>query len=289
MQNAPKVTVVIPSLDRSRSRYLEALMRDLEGQTLQDFEVRVVEGDRRQGRAINRGVCEARGDIIVILDDDTRLASDSVLERLVECLDHDPSIGMVGASTLVPDWANRLQKRAMRELPRRVFPLVSEVTQSDMVQHPCCALRREVFREAGGEREDIVRGLDPYLRQRIRDCGYRVVVAPNCGVYHLLPARFSDLMRMAFRNGAGSAFAQRTHPELVMETGDGFDESFSRRVPFRSRIVRYPFRILDALCHGRPILFCWLLAYALGHACGYLWLWRGMKERERVESPSGNQ
>lgn len=285
----PEVSIIVPSLDDSRKHHLDALLKDLEKQTFQAYHLHVIRGDRRQGRAINQGIREAQEDIVIILDDDTRLANDRVLENVLSCLLSDPGIGMAGASTLIPEWANGLQRRAMRELPRRTFPLVEVPTESDMVQHPCCAMRKSLFLEIGGEREDIVRGLDPDLRQRVRDRGYRVVIAPQCGVYHLLPSRFFGLMAMAFRNGKGSAFAQRTHPELIVETGDGFDEGFARRVPFGERILRYPARILQALIEGKPILFCWLLVYALGHAMGYVWLWRFMQEEVSCEDPARDQ
>ena len=277
----PMVSIIIPSLDDSRKAYLDALLKDLEQQTFQDYELHVIKGDRRQGRAINRGARRARGDVLLILDDDTRLADEDVVERVVRCAKEDPSVGMAGASTLIPDWASALQKKAMKNLPRRTFPLVDEVTDSDMAQHPCCAIRKDVFFEVGGEREDIVRGLDPDLRHRIRRAGYRVVIAPRCGIYHMLPDSFSGLMRMAFRNGVGSAYAQRKHPELIVETGDGSDETFRRRVPFQKRVLRYPGRALRALSAGNGLLFSWLVCYAAGHLCCTLWLWRRLEAQSQ--------
>ena len=273
----PMVSIIIPSLDDSREGTLNALLRDLEKQTFQDYELHVIRGDRRQGRAINRGARKARGEVLLILDDDTRMANEEVVERVVRCVRGDQTIGMAGASTLIPDWATPLQRKAMEALPRRTFPLVDQVTDSDMAQHPCCAIRKDVFHEVGGEREDIVRGLDPDLRHRIREAGYRVVIAPQCGIYHMLPDTFSGLMRMAFRNGMGSAYAQRIHPELIVETGDGMDETFRRKVPFLDRLLRYPLRGINAVFSRNGLLFSWLVCYAFGHVCCTLWLWRRLE------------
>jgi len=284
----PLVSIIIPSLNESRKRLLDSLLKDIETQTFQDFEILVIRGDARQGRAINRGARMAQGNILLIFDDDSRLADEYVVERVVRCVQEDASIGMAGASTLIPDWASPLQKRAMAMLPRRFFPLVDQTMDSDMAQHPCCAIRKDVFWEVGGEREDIIRGLDPDLRHRIRQAGYRVVIAPRCGIYHMLPDSYGGLMRMAFRNGMGSAFAQKKYPEWIVQTGDGVDEGFERWVPFRTRLARYPRRVAKTLLSGNLLLFSWLIMYAVGHACCSIWWWRRLETQSRWEVQAGN-
>ena len=164
----PKVSVIIPTLDAYRGGYFPKLLEQIKKQTFQNFEVIIVKGDPRQGRAINTGVSLARGDIIITLDDDTRLGNDRVFENLVKIMDEHPEIGMAGVSNLVPDDAPWLVRRVMKEVPRRSSEFVKEITESDMAEHPCCAIRKSVFMEVGGENELIPRGLDPYLRSEIR-------------------------------------------------------------------------------------------------------------------------
>ncbi len=181
------------------------LLESLDRQTFEDFDVHVVRGVAPQGAAINDGVRRSLGEIVVILDDDSRLTDETVLDRLVACLDADPSIGMAGASIVPAPEARAFQRWAARQFPRLNTPVVEEVTDSDLACHGCCAIPRRVFEEVGGEREDIIRGLDPDLRARLRDAGYRVVLAPNARIHHPLPKSLPALLRLFFRNGFGSA------------------------------------------------------------------------------------
>ena len=158
------VSVVIPSSDGSRGGNVPLLLGDLRAQTFRDMELIVVVGVSPQGKAINQGAARAKGRILVVLDDDSRLCSTDVIASLVRVLDEHPDVGMVGASIVQPPGINRLQRMAASEFPRFSMPVVSTITDSDMPCHGCCAFRKPVFDEVGGERETIVRGLDPDLR-----------------------------------------------------------------------------------------------------------------------------
>ncbi len=262
----PRVTVVIPSLDGERDGKLIALLRSLRLQTFKSFEVRIVLLDPRQGRAINSAVRAARGEIIVILDDDTQLGHPRVLGNLVKALDEDAAIGMAGASTIPPPDASWFQHAACRQIPRRYFPAVDRVVDSDMVQHPCMAIRKAVFEEVGGEDEDLVRGLDPLLRHRMRRAGYRVAIVPYTWVSHPLPESLWKIFRMYFRNGRGSAFAGRHFPDRIYELSDGAPgHEFPPKRPLLYRALRYPARMLRSIS-----TFRWIkLVSEIGYLCGY--------------------
>jgi GT2 family glycosyltransferase len=102
------------------------------------------------------------------VDDDSCLAEDSVLQRLVDVIEADPDVGMAGASIVLSPDVTRFQQRAARQFPWLHMPVVEEVTDSDLACHGCCVIPLEVFNEVGREREDILRGLDPDLRVRLR-------------------------------------------------------------------------------------------------------------------------
>ncbi len=261
----PRVSIIIPALDRTRDEMLAALQRQLECQRFRDFEVLLIRGENRQGRAINRGAAAARGEILVTLDDDTQMGNDDVLGTLVDVLDRHSDVGMVGAATEVPPDASWFVRRAHREIPRRLFPTVDRVTDSDMVQHPCLAIRKELFHRIGGEDEELVRGLDPILREKVRRAGYRVVMAPGAWIYHLLPPTLAAVLRMYWRNGAGSAFAQARWPERILELGSGFEgDDFVRTRPFPYRVGRRLLRLAGSFLTGRWIEGSTSLAYTLG-------------------------
>ena len=264
----PRVSIVIPSWDGFRDGCVPRLLDSIRAQTYKDHEVHLLQGVSPQGRAINEGVRLSKGDIIVILDDDSCLADESVLERLVACLEGDSAIGMAGASIVLPDEATGFQRRAAKQFPRFNTPVVDEITDSDLACHGCCAIRRLVFDEVGGEREDILRGLDPDLRVRLRSAGYRVVLAPGARIYHPMPENLWKLLRVFFRNGFGSAYAQKFQPDSVYETHESLKvEDFQPQRAFLYRVLRFPLRLALALANGRFLRFS---AYA-AYACGYVW------------------
>lgn len=268
---APRVAVIIPSLDGYRNGCVPRLLETIERQSFRDYEVHIVRGVSPQGRAINEGVRATSGDILIILDDDSWLADETVFQRLVDTLDADPRIGLAGASIVPPPDATPFQLRACAQFPRFNTPVVTQVTDSDLACHGCCALPRRVFDEIGGEREDLIRGLDPDLRVRLRDAGYRVVLAPGACIHHPLPDGWRALLRTFFRNGFGSAYAQKFQPDAVYETHERLEVlGFAPRRSLTYRALRFPLRLLRALAMGQVLRFGAYVAYALGYAWGWL-------------------
>ena len=267
--NNPPVSVIIPSFDGYRDGNVGRLTADLKQQSFKEIEVIIVKKVSPQGKAINLGAARARGEILLIVDDDSRMCQPRAIENLVRVLDKDKSVGMVGASLMAPPEANWLQRRAAREFPRHGVPVVDEITESDLVCHGCCALPRAVFEKIGGERENIIRGLDPDLRQRLRQAGYKIVLAPHTWIYHALPATPGKLFRTFFRNGMGSAYISRFHPELVYETHEKLESSdFKSKTSLGFRCLRFPFRLLGAFFSLKFLRFFGYLAYGLGFVFG---------------------
>ena len=241
----------------------------------------MVKGVFPQGKAINQGASVGRGEILIILDDDSRLADETVFQTLVDTLDADTTIGMAGASIVTPPESSTFQQKAALQFPRFNTPVVTDVTESDFACHGCCAIPRAVFDEIGQERENIVRGLDPDLRVRLRAAGYRVVLAPNARIYHPLPDGWKKLLSIFFRNGIGSAYAQKFQPETVFETNERLgDDDFQPRTSLGYRIARYPLRLIKALFSGQSMRFC---AYSF-YAMGYVWGWTRSVEMVMDES-----
>jgi glycosyltransferase involved in cell wall biosynthesis len=268
----PKVSILIPTANRSRAQSLERLLRQIHDQSLHQAEVIVVEGDRRQGRAINTAAAIARGDFLVTMDDDTQLGDPRVLEHLVAAMEQDPTIGIAGAASAIPDDAPPIVRRAMRELPRRSSAVLDAVTESDMAEHPCLAIRRRLFYQIGGEHELIPRGLDPYLRAEVRRLGYRVVVVPDTWIHHLLPATLRGILRQYYRNGVGAAYVKKFYPGWVIEQAEAHGEPVREQTSLPSRALRYLGRIGGAALSGRWVYLGTLGGYALGYAWGLVTL-----------------
>jgi GT2 family glycosyltransferase len=281
---APKVSVVIPSFSRSREGNLRALVEDLKGQTFKDLEILIVHGVSPQGRAINLGAAEAKGETLVVIDDDARLAHPRVIGNLVNALKADPKIGMAGASILTPQTANRFQKMAAKQFPRFNMPVVNRVTDSDLACHGCVAFPMDVFKRVGMERDNILRGLDPDLRVRIRNAGYRVVLVPDTWAYHPFPESVSRFIRLFVRNGEGSAYIQVFHPELIYDTHEKTgSEGFVPKRSLAFRVARYPFRLLKSILTFQWIRFLGYSVYVFGYAKGWV---RYSIEKARANAPS---
>ncbi len=269
--DTPRISILIPTLDGYRNGCVPRLLESIHQQTVSSFEICLVKGVSPQGKAINQGAEQARGEILVILDDDSLLADETVLERLLKIIDTTPDIGMVGASIVLSDTASPFQRRAAHQFPRFHTPVVDTVTDSDLACHGCCAIPKVVFDEIGGEREDILRGLDPDLRVRLRAAGYRVVLAPHARIYHPMPENLSRLLRIFFRNGYGSAYAQKYQPDTVYETHEKLhDQNFQPKTRLAYRVLRFPLRLIKALLQGKSLRFIAYTAYAFGYLWGFL-------------------
>ena len=266
----PALSVIIPTRDADCGGNFAKLLEDIRRQSLQQHEVIIVKGDTRQGRAINTGAALARAEILVTLDDDARLGDGRVFERLLAVMRAHPDIGMAGAPNLIPDDAPWLVRAAMEQLPRKRTPPVREITDSDLAEHGCLAIRKSVFYQVGGEHEWLPRGLDPYLRSRVRQAGYRVVVIPDAWYHHLPPRTMQALARQAFRNGAQAAYCQKFFPEDVIETPAHHTGVFPEQVAFPRRAVRYAVHIMTAFVTLRWIYLLERLVYAAGFLYGFL-------------------
>jgi len=265
----PLLSLIIPTADADRGGYFRTLMRQLGEQSLHDFELIVIKGDRRQGRAINIGAALARGTYLMTLDDDSSLPDRQTLHKLVAAMDAHSDIGLAGGNNTVPDWASPFVKRVMRQVPRRSWEPVSEIVDSDLAEHPCLIMQAELFRQVGGENEQMPRGLDPYLRKQFRDAGSRVVILPGIIYHHLPPDTWKKLLTQFYRNGRQAAYANIHSPEWVIETPAEHGE-FVEQVPLSRRVARFPVRMLGSLLAGKWVWVICEACYAWGFLVGWL-------------------
>ena len=268
-----RLSVIIPTLDGYRNGCLPRLLSQIGDQSFLEYEVFEVQGDPRQGRAINIGAALAAGDYLLTLDDDTSLPDPATFTKLMAVMDLHPDIGLAGGNNLVPKDASPFVRRVMRELPRRSWSMVEAITDSDLAEHPCLMMRTAEFKAVGGENELIPRGLDPYLRMEYRRINKRIVVVPGVAYHHLPPARLSRLLRQFFRNGRQAAFTNRHFPEWVIETPSNHGPMRPYVAP-PLRMCRFPLRLMKALVSLKPI---WLLC-ELCYGLGFMHEWMAARE-----------
>jgi cellulose synthase/poly-beta-1,6-N-acetylglucosamine synthase-like glycosyltransferase len=217
----PRVSIIIPSWSGEIDRLMESISR----QTFRSYEVEVVKGVSPAARARNLGVARTQGDILLFIDDDAFFGDRHTLQKLVSLLENNPAVGVAGTSKLAPRNATRLQKAIAHQVPRMVYPVLSQDVESNppldgygftAVTTTCCAVPRTVFEQVGGFNEDLATGEDTDFFYRVRRAGYAIYIAGNTWVYHDPPSTLTNLARKSFGYGMGHALEARTSPERRM-------------------------------------------------------------------------
>lgn len=210
----PRVSVIIPTWNGAE--LLRVALRSLDAQRFRDFEVIVVDNassddtlammtrefpDARQvslpenrgfAAAVNAGIEAARGEIIVLLNNDTE-ADPDWLAALVAGLDRHPEAGSCASKML--DFTDRTRIDAAGDQMAlqatsigRGEPDGPEFSRERYVFSACAgaaAYRREVFETIGRFDERFFAYLeDVDVGFRAQIAGYRCVYVPDAVIYH---------------------------------------------------------------------------------------------------------
>jgi glycosyltransferase involved in cell wall biosynthesis len=204
----PRVSVIVPTRDR-----LQQLQRALAGvaaQSFRDREVLVVDdgstdGTRKwlsavgyrvrlvtnaapggAGAARNRGIEQARGELIAFLDDDD-IWRPSYLEQQVGHLDANRDASLSYADHLEIDASGRASRPDTRALMKYDTPLVRMLAESFIHTMSVVVCRRGLFEVLGPFNESlhIVQDLEWYAR--LLSSGERVVHLPETLVGRAVP------------------------------------------------------------------------------------------------------
>lgn len=271
MQDSPRVSVIIPSLDGYRDGNVEKLLSDLANQTFKGIEVKVIKGIRPNGKARNVGAREAKGQILVFIDDDVRLGHNEVFENLIKPLEADDRLAMTGASVKMGENVGYLQKEYGKIRPF-CLPLKDVIDYNGKVQHSCLAIKKSIFEEVRGESEDLITGTDFDLNMRIKAKGYKVAVVPDTWVYHLMPMGIIKFAKKAFTCGLGAAYAEKIRPEVFglpkVKFTDYTIKTKTGVLIYRitSTLVKLPIYLLIL----RPLHFLFSFLHTIGYIYGWI-------------------
>jgi peptidoglycan-N-acetylglucosamine deacetylase len=231
----PLVSVLVPAYDEEKviRSTLESVMRS----DYPRFEVIVIDDGSRDGTgaiveqtfgadprvrllrqtnqgksgALNRGVSEAQGEILVTIDADTRIAA-MTIRRLVRHF-VDPTVAGVAGNTKVANRARRLTRWQALEyisgqnLEKRAFDLLNCIT---VVPGAVGAWRAAVIRSSGGfSRHTVAEDTD--LTLTIRRNGWRILFDDEAVGYTIAPETSGALVRQRFRWTFGTLQALWKH------------------------------------------------------------------------------
>jgi GT2 family glycosyltransferase len=267
----PRVSVVIPTWNGRE--LLEICLPSLERQTFRDFEtiavdggstdgsvewlraeypdVRVVELEENRGfaAAVNRGIEAARGEVIVLLNNDTEAEPDW-LEALVAATDRDPDAGVFASRVLQYHHRDRIDSAGdklglLADQIGHGLPDGPEYREPRYVISACAAAaayRREVFDRVGLFDERFVSYLeDVDIGVRAAYAGFRTLYVPDAVIYHMgsvTAARMNHTkIRLLLRNSL-FLFFQYMPPSTLLRWGPfmlawPFAYALRSRVPVR--------------------------------------------------------
>ncbi len=145
-------------------------------------------------RACNRGGSQARGEYIVMLNNDTEVTP-GWLDELLWAFEHFDGVGMTGAKLLYPDgtlqeaggivWSSgnpwNYGRRANPHDPRFCY-----ARQTDYLSGACVMLPISLWNEIGGFSETYVPAYfeDTDLAFQVRERGYKTVYVPYAQIIH---------------------------------------------------------------------------------------------------------
>ncbi|HIE38468.1 MAG TPA: glycosyltransferase family 2 protein [Anaerolineales bacterium] len=216
----PLVTIVIPNWNGAA--HLPTCLESLRGQTLRDFEVIVADNGSTDGSlellsrdypevqvlalgenrgfagACNAGIRAARGEFVVLLNNDTE-ANPHWLAEVVAAFERHPEAGIVASKMLLFDRRDTIHTAGdfyrVDGIPgnRGVWQRDDGQYDAEAYVFSACggsgAYRRELLEEIGLLDEDFFYSCeDVDLAWRAQLAGYRCVYAPRAVVYHKLSA-----------------------------------------------------------------------------------------------------
>lgn len=258
VQGSPLISIIIPNKDQVES--LDKCLESIEKSSYKNYEIIIVENNSTEGEtfayykkiesdkirivywpdefnysAINNfGVKHARGDYLLLLNNDVEVITTDWLEELTaNCQRKD--VGIVGARLYYPD--DTIQHAGIVigiggvagalfvGMPRMFTGYLHKAAiQQDLsaVTAACMMVKRSVYEELGGLEEELkVAFNDVDFCLRAREKGYLVVYDPNVELYHFeSKSRGTEDSKEKIRRFQNEIEYMRSHWLGLLKKGD---------------------------------------------------------------------
>jgi len=224
----PFVSIIVPAYNEER--VIEATIRSLLNSNYDNFEIIVIddgsqdrtsevvrehfdghplvklftEPNAGKAEALNLGLRQAKGDVIVALDADTQFPGDTI--RMLARRFVDPQIGAVAGNAKVGNRINlvtrwqALEYITSQNMDRRAFASLNCIT---VVPGSVGAWRRDLIERCGGFSAETL-AEDQDLTLRIRKLGYKIGYEESAIGWTEAPHSLKMLARQRFRWGYGT-------------------------------------------------------------------------------------
>lgn len=242
-EESPFVSIILPV--RNEGRYLRRTMESVlcQDYPLENMEILVAEGmstdDTRAilvefqakgknllifdnpGRIVPTGMniamLHARGEILIRVDGHCEIAPDFV-QRCVFYLQNDLADGVGGPMDTVGETTSAMLIAIAMSTPFGVgnsaFRTISGKTMPvDTVPFP--AYKRSVIEHAGGYDEELVRDQDDEYNYRLREMGYRILMAADIHSRYYSRSTLRSLWRQYFQYGYWKVRVLQKHPRQM--------------------------------------------------------------------------
>ena len=258
VQGSPLISIIIPNKDQVES--LDKCLESIEKSSYKNYEIIIVENNSTEDEtfayykkiesdkirvvywsdefnysAINNfGVKHARGDYLLLLNNDVEVITEDWLEELTaNCQRRD--VGIVGARLYYPD--DTIQHAGIVigiggvagalfvGMPRMFTGYLHKAAiQQDLsaVTAACMMVKRSVYEELGGLEEELkVAFNDVDFCLRAREKGYLVVYDPNVELYHFeSKSRGTEDSKEKVRRFQNEIEYMRSHWLELLKKGD---------------------------------------------------------------------
>ncbi len=190
---------------------------DRTGSIVQNHAVRYVRQENRgPAAARNKGVQEAKGEIILFTDSDC-VPDINWIQEMIKPFDQ-PEVAAVKGAYLTRQ-KSIVARFAQLEFEER-FEMLKKVSMIDMVDTYSAGFRRHIFLKMGGFDTSfpVANNEDTELSYRMSTLGYRMIFNPEAKVYHLNhPNTISRYARLKFWRGYWRMVVYKRFPDKMVK------------------------------------------------------------------------